>query len=805
MKEKMNLFVSKATTYCKSYIELSIWLIPFSIVMRIFEAVLFSKINHDFGLSLLWNTTGLCYDIFLFLRIGIWILIPFVAACFLNEKIARIFVRIILSFMLFVSLILIVFFTNSGFLLDKVLFTYSIQEIWGIVRSSNTNPVWVYIVMGILPICYFYLSGKRIKINNLLLALFAGVTLLSFFILKDMQQHINQYNVKTNKAYFLGKSIVEKQTFAFTECNEEILKAVHGFRHYFPELQFKETEFPFLHKATYKDVLSPFFNLKNTPPNLVFIIVEGLGNDVVCSDIQIMPFLDSLSKESLSWEYCLSVAPRTFGVLPSLFGSAPLGEAGFMSLSPASPEHHALPKILKKNGYTNHFFYGGWIGFDNMASYLEINNINYFKNNDWDQDIKNETIGVEWGFEDHLTYMQAHRKLERVKSSPRLDLYLSLTTHQPWDYPKSSYFQDILKEKVTQNNDLSEQQKKKLLNSSTIYGCFAYADWAIQQLFEGYKKRNDFDNTIFIITGDHSFSASQFEGYSNYHVPLIIYSPMLKSSRKMKGVVSHRDIPPTLISLLKNNFNIETPSEVAWLNTALDTSLTFRANTFSPLQTINHSIGGILYKNYMLCEGILEELTDGAPRRVSIPDIFQQMNRLLSLYQFLDQYVLNNDALIKSKYAHKHKSKDYIINIEDDISAESYFAKNSKLQVVNGPKGRKTTLYFDNSNEYPVNFLHLNIPDGMEDIEIEIEFMVYLVNKTVESKRFNVVTDLANVSYKSDQLTNAQHNQWYTYKNNITYKKDMLELLGNERYLKIYLWNPDGLEGYVDDIKVRVW
>ncbi|MDR2972868.1 MAG: LTA synthase family protein, partial [Bacteroidales bacterium] len=670
----------KIITFCKSYIELCIWLLIFAVGMRFFEAVLLSMNHHDFGSSIVWNLTGLCYDITLFLRISVWILIVFIAFCFLSEKTTRIIIRILLSLILLISLMLIVFFATSGYLLDKVIFAYSLKEIWGIIRASSSSPVWVYIVVIGLPVLYFWLSGKRIKINRVLLVIFTVFTLLSFFIFSNLPLYTEQYHVKTNKEYFFWKSVFKKPTSAFTENDREIIKAVNEFRSYFPELIFEEVEFPFLYKAKYKDVLSSFFNLKAEPPNLVFIIIEGVGYEHVYDNYQLMPFLDSLSKESLSWEYCLSTSSRTFGVFPALFGALPLGEKGFMDQCPNNPEYHSLPRILHKNGYTNHFFHGGWMEFDNMSCFAETNDMEYFKNEDWEQDIKNEAIYSEdrWGYEDHLTYLQAHRKLNNI-SSPRMDVYLSLSTHEPFEYPNNSHFQDVLKNKTIQNKTLSEEEKADIFKYINIYGCYFYADWSIEQLIEGYKKREDFENTIFIITGDHIPFARQFGGYENYHVPLIIYSPMLKSGRSMKGVVTHRDITPTLLSLLKYNYDIETPSEVTWLTTALDTSLKFNANTFSPLQIIDHSVGGVVYKNYMLCEGIIEEFTDGIPRKINNPDIFQQMNRLQSLYQFLDQYILNNEVLIQNHYAHKFKNT--IINIEDTITQESYFAEKSKLKV----------------------------------------------------------------------------------------------------------------------------
>ena len=599
-------------------------------------------------------------------------LIIFIPFCFLSEKKSRIILRILISLIVLLSLVCIVFFANAGFLLDKVVFTYTFKEILGIIKSSGKSPVWVYIVVAVLPIAYFFVSGirikiKNIKINRILLMVFSVLILLSFFVFNKLPLEAEQYHIKTNKGYFFVKSIFKKHIITFKEDDEKIIKAVSKFRSYFPEHQFKEIEFPFLYQDSCHDVLSSFFDLKQEPPNFVFVIVESLGYDLYKNDYQLMPFLDSLSKHSLTWDNCLSVSARTYGVLPALFGASPLGEKGFLESCPNNPEHHTLPSILHNNNYTNYFFYGGWIGFDNMGAFAQKNNMTYLRKKEWDKDIEDQTIGVFWGYEDHLTYLQAQRKLNQKNAYPRMDVYMSLSTHDPFEYPNSSHFQDLVKNKVTKSKTLSEQQKNDIINSIDVYGGFAYSDWAMRQLIEDYKKRDDFDNTIFIITGDHNAFVRQLGGYQNYHVPLIIYSPMLKSPRNMKGIVSHRDITPTILSLLQNKYNITTPTEVTWLNTSLDTSLTFNANTFAPLQIIDHSIGGILYKNYMFCEGILEEFTNGALQKSNNNNVLQKMEQMLSLYKSLDLYVLQNNALIRNYYAHKSINVTKV-NVEDTIA-----------------------------------------------------------------------------------------------------------------------------------------
>jgi uncharacterized sulfatase len=680
-----------------------------------------------------------------------------------------------------------------------------------IVQTSANSAWWVYILIAGAPVLFYFVSSKRIHIHNIVLITFIILTLLSFFIFRNLSLSSNQYHLKTNKVYFFGKSTFS--LFKKTDeniANEDVVSAVKEFRSYFPKHKFVEPAYPFLYHAECHDVLSSFFHTKEEPPNLVFIIVEGLGYDFFNPKYQLMPFLDSLSKESLLWENCLSVSPRTFGVLPALFGASPLGERGFMDKCPDNPEFNSLLRILHQNNYSNFFFYGGSINFDNMRNFANQNNLSYLKADDWEQDIIEQKLDKQGFYDDHLVYEQALRKLERENISPRIDVYLSYFTHTPYKYPQSSYYQNMVKDKVMQNKAIPAPQKKEMLSSLDIYGAFAYSDRALQQLMDGYKKRDDFDNTIFIITGDHNLSAKQYGGYSNYHVPLIIYSPLLKTHRKMKGVVSHRDITPTLLSFLQNNFKMETPPEVTWLNTALDTSLTFNANTFSPLQLIDHSIGGVLFNNYLFSEGILEEIKDETVCKIDAPDILHKMNRLLYLYRSLDYYAFYNNALIRNEEAYKYRLAQTVVDIKDTIAPDSHFAQLSKLKVIEGPLNQKTTLYFDSACLFPIEFLYFDIPPDIEEFRVEIEFKIYIVNDIDRNFDVDVVMDLSEISnnniifYRRDNIDIFQQNKWITYKNTLTYKKEMWESLDNPCYFKLYLWNLDHLEGYLDDIQVRV-
>jgi len=284
----------------------------------------------------------------------------------------------------------------------------------------------------------------------------------------------------------------------------------------------------------------------------------------------------------------------------------------------------------------------------------------------------------------------------------------------------------------------------------------------------------------------------------------------LKSYRKMKGVVSHRDITPTLLSLLHNNFDFKTPKEVAWLNSALDTSITFNANTFSFLQAAARTGQGVLYKDYLLCEDILEKLTDSIPLKIEDTNspIYKQMNRLLFLYKMLDSYALENDVLLRKEKS-DHLISETILHIEDTIAKRSYYADRSALPVVKGPEGRNTTLYFDSENKQPINFINYSfLDDNVERLRITVNFDVYIASEIIDFKVPSLIISIINdnnesVLYNLDYLSYAPSNQWHSYKYAFNCPKEEFKQSLENCFLKVFLWNSFNSEAYMDNIKVK--
>jgi hypothetical protein len=96
-----------------------------------------------------------------------------------------------------------------------------------------------------------------------------------------------------------------------------------------------------------------------------------------------------------------------------------------------------------------------------------------------------------------------------------------------------------------------------------------------------------------------------------YHVPLIVYSPLLKQPRAVKAVSSQFDIAPSLLAFLANRHGLRSPSAVTWLGTGLDTEAAFRNLHVIPLKQTKTELSDFVSGTVYLAQGRLYALADG--------------------------------------------------------------------------------------------------------------------------------------------------------------------------------------------------
>jgi phosphoglycerol transferase MdoB-like AlkP superfamily enzyme len=111
--------------------------------------------------------------------------------------------------------------------------------------------------------------------------------------------------------------------------------------------------------------------------------------------------------------------------------------------------------------------------------------------------------------------------------------------------------------------------------SLPIHKCIRYTDMAIGKFFETARKQPWYDNTIFVMTSDHTNQSDHAEYQTDlggFCVPIIIFDPSAEGGEMEDKIAQQIDILPTVLGLLGYaksylGFGIDvlnTPAEDTW-------------------------------------------------------------------------------------------------------------------------------------------------------------------------------------------------------------------------------------------------
>jgi uncharacterized sulfatase len=577
---------------------------------RIVETLLLNQ-NH-FVFNLIYNELmGVGVDILLISTL-LALLSPFYYLISrFSLKVANIFFGAVLGLFIISHLFIIQYFIYSFQPLGGILLAHTKQEVLFTIGTIENNYILFALIL-FLAIAIEIVSWFLLKKCSFRACLTYTISIFSIFaivfsvlinsLFNKIEQESLPYSIRINKSLYFY------QNFATILRKHNDLQSINLLERnkLFPEKLFISDEYPLLTETDYRDVLGDFFALpaNSQPPNIVIIIVEGLGSRFLPDfhGLKLMPFLDSLSQESLFWNKALTVGERSFSVVPSLLASAPYGERGFtfenenlLSLS--------LVNILPKYGYYTTFFYGQPSWFHNKGPYFYRNGLDKFIDC-YQFPEKFKKIMVEdyfWGHHDQDLFQYALEVIQdSLPESPRLDIYFTGSMHAPYIISNEELYDRRLNNLIEQTG-LKNQTKKLILKYWKYVRSVLFTDDALRNLFSGYKQHPSYENTIFIITGDHPMSEIPIENrYKKYRTPIIIYSPLLKQAKTFHSVNSHLDIPPTLLAFLHQNYSVQIPKNNAFIGKIMDTATTFR-NTY-PVVFMNGDrlITDILYDNYFL-------------------------------------------------------------------------------------------------------------------------------------------------------------------------------------------------------------
>ncbi len=256
-----------------------------------------------------------------------------------------------------------------------------------------------------------------------------------------------------------------------------------------------------------------------------------------------MPFLNELSKSSLLVERAYTTVPRSSkatvtvncGIEPPLFPGP--------EFEPGGVPAKCLPALLREQGYRTVFFASTANTMDNFGDVAE--------GFGYDEIYSSETMNKEgfqitntFGYEEDVMLEPSKQWLKERGDEPFMAEYFTGTGHYGYECVPNRYgYQHF-------SNDEDEDR---------YHNCLRMLDFFLQNLFEQYKELGLYDDTIFVLFGDHG------EGFKEHgrdmhgdtiwdeglKVPLIIHDPQrFQGGERVEGLSSQIDILPTVVEML---------------------------------------------------------------------------------------------------------------------------------------------------------------------------------------------------------------------------------------------------------------
>lgn len=392
---------------------------------------------------------------------------------------------------------------------------------------------------------------------------------------------------------------------------------------------------------------------------------------------------------------------------------------------------------------------------------------------------------VPFGIGDRALFRNSWGEIEKRVKGPRFDVYLTLSMHYPFLFEDQQYYRDKA-EKIIRSVEYSDETKYfKMKKYAKELSSFLYTDDVLKQFFSKYATKKEFDNTIFIILGDHMMSEiPQKDEIEKYRAPCMIYSPLLKRRKEVHAVNTQLDITPSLIALFESMYNWKSPSNVHWLGQDFDTSSTFRNERTVAFMMNNRTMKDFMHNGYFV---------DG-----------KRVHKMSETGLFVEKEVIDDPVLVELKKAYEslHRHVVYTNSLHPSINL--------------------STLIYDSweppSDTIPVNtefysVLSTSITDFQKaEVSIAMDvknvmpqnnsLLVFSITK--EEPDTTIVRYWKSIEVKELLQNNGRND--YLLKINHRILNDELNIQAGDR-LSVYFWNPKGeaLDYVLSKKKIRVF
>ncbi|SFE21213.1 LTA synthase family protein [Phytopseudomonas straminea] len=277
--------------------------------------------------------------------------------------------------------------------------------------------------------------------------------------------------------------------------------------------------------------------------NVVVILMESFAGHSVGAlgaPGNITPNFDKLSKEGLLFDRFFSNGTHTHqGMFATMACFPNLPSFEYLMRTPeGAHKFSGLPQLLSARGYDNLYVYNGNFQWDNQSGFFSNQGMtNFIGREDFVDPV---FMDPTWGVSDQDMFDRGALELKtNYGQKPFYALLQTLSNHTPYALPKDLPVERVM---IDGKEDLHRTAMR-------------YSDWALGQFFEKARKEPYFNQTLFVVVGDHGYVApDQLTDIDlhRFNVPLLLIAPGIQEKF---GKVSHTvgtqvDIVPTIMGRL---------------------------------------------------------------------------------------------------------------------------------------------------------------------------------------------------------------------------------------------------------------
>lgn len=273
--------------------------------------------------------------------------------------------------------------------------------------------------------------------------------------------------------------------------------------------------------------------------NVVFILLESFASEytgIANNGQGYTPFFDELAKQAYYFKYNFANSHRSIEGLPAaLCGLPGIMPEPVITSDFSNNRFDCLPKILSEKGYRTYFLHGAHNGSMHFDTFSKIAGFEKFVGlNEYPKD-NPEDLDNYWGVLDEPMLQYAIKTLDESPKPAFVGIF-TLSSHHPYFIPE-------------------KYRGKFPKGTLEIHESIGYTDYALKRFFEVAKTKDWYNNTIFVLTADHTQKSDRPE-YGDLlggtRVPLVIFVPGLKQPVPFspERITQHTDIVPSVLDLL---------------------------------------------------------------------------------------------------------------------------------------------------------------------------------------------------------------------------------------------------------------